>query len=74
MCETFGLPLVAGGAVDQPVGLALDIMTLRTYARAKALVDRAEAEDGYEAPGWAWQLVSEIRIWMMLQDRERGDE
>lgn len=44
IADAFGCPLVAGGAVEQPIALALDIMELRAYARAKAELEAAKDE------------------------------
>lgn len=35
---------MSGGAVDQPLALAADVMELRAYARAKHLIDTTEDE------------------------------
>ena len=36
------MPLVAGGAVDQPYALTQDILELRAYLRTKEAMERAQ--------------------------------
>lgn len=43
MCEEFGC--LPSAAVREDPALALDVMALRSYARAKAAVDRASSDE-----------------------------
>lgn len=63
ICEEFGVPLVQGGAVDQPYALALEVLELRAYARAKEALDRAKSEaDVPTSPAveWVWKVQNEL--------------
>jgi hypothetical protein len=74
VCEAFTCLPVAGGAVDQPVGLMKRIMLLRSYRRAVDLVngDMPSGPDG--PPTWAIvliQQVQEARLVAVMERRER---
>ena len=66
ICEEFNcLPSEAlGELMDEPRGMALDIMELRAYARAKDALDNAEKkEDVADDPMVAkvWEVLHELR-------------
>lgn len=44
IAEEFHVPLVEGGAADQPLGLVMSILELREYARAKRALESATDE------------------------------
>jgi hypothetical protein len=61
ICEEFGVPLVEGGAIDQPVTVALEILEYRNYAAALRDIDRAAEGDGAELEeGPMHQTVHEV--------------
>lgn len=72
VCEEFGcLPSDAvRELMDDPAGLALDVMELRAYARAKEALDSAK-KAGDEPTGpmadMVWEVMSEL-----LKRRKRG--
>ena len=67
VCEAFGVPPVIGGGVDQPMALALDIMELRAYARAKQAADDKPV-GGDEPTGLMAYWVTEVE-WALMQER-----
>jgi hypothetical protein len=74
LCEELGVPLVAGGALDQPLALALDVLELRAYARAKAALEAAEKpEDVPRTPAVGWVGEVQAALWQERQAR-RGAE
>jgi hypothetical protein len=61
--EDFGLPLIAGGYVDQPLGYLQDVGRVRTYLRAIDLMDLQREVDGAlvnPAPPWAFRLTQAV--------------
>ena len=48
-----------GGVYDQPFRLAMDILAMRAYVRARELV--LSAEEGTEVPDWASTLYGDVR-------------
>jgi hypothetical protein len=57
VCEEFGvLPSIA---LDEPIDPLLEIMRLRSYARAKRMVDSAQSDS--DVPGWATEMVFDVQ-------------
>ena len=74
VCEAFTIPPVAGGAVDQPVGLVKRILLLRAYRRAVDLVNGTMPVGPEGPPDWASVLVMQVqeaRAVAVMEQRER---
>ena len=63
-----------GGALHQPLRLALEIIDLRAYARAKAAVDTAEREQ--DATPWQREVVFDVvaELWERAQAARAVEE
>ena len=62
IAEQYHIPLVSGGAIDQPLALSLELMHMRSYAQVKAAVERAENDDAVPASYYkdlAWEFAGE---------------
>ena len=71
LCDSFHLPLVAGGALDQPYALLCDIAELRAFAHAVDLVNRAElAKTANELPDSPLiEMVTEVERIVVLASK-----
>jgi len=71
VCQQFGVPLVEGGAVDQPYALTYEVLVLRSYAEAKAALDRAK--DKMDIPQtpmieMVWEIMGDL--WLEKRSHE----
>lgn len=70
IAEAYSLPLVAGGAIDQPIALSLIVLDLRAYAETKLALDRTEKDSDVpdsEYKDWVWRIQAEL----MAEERAR---
>ena len=61
--EEFGVPLLAGGLADQPLGYLADVLKVRSYLRAReavALQRTVEGEVVNPAPPQAERLLAQV--------------
>lgn len=70
ICEEFGVPLVPGGALDQPLVLTSHIMRLRGYKRALEVVEDRNIEPD-KVPVRMANLVGKVQSIVKLQDHYR---
>ena len=70
MAEAYHLPLVTGAAMDQPVALALDLLSLREYQRAHAWVQHPDREPQTEMERLAFDLMEEQYFARQVAERE----
>jgi hypothetical protein len=63
------VPLTAGGAVDQPLLLALEVMELRAYAQTWQALKRA-GSDAEKPTGPLAKLAAEIAGDIMLEEMQ----
>jgi len=76
ICEEFGVPLVPGGAVDQPLRTAIEIMRLRGYKAGLALVEDPQYPEE-KIPTAVTDLVGRVKAVVeyqnLLREEDAGD-
>lgn len=60
LCERMRVPLVAGGVLDQPYALMLDMAVCASYAETRAALEHAD--DNHPAPtGYLADIAVELQ-------------
>lgn len=60
-CRELGVPIVRGGAMQQPIGLVNDLTIYRRVTKAFAASEAAKAAE-QPAPVWAQRVLVEIEM------------